>query len=580
MTEKQKNAGLIALSPFRGLDASTPLGDDGAALDMENFKVLADGSLCTRDGFAPLASVDQPIRGMRFVRDGETEYLLAVAGNRLYRISVADGSEEHAEVFSTEAGIVGFFDAGGLLYIADGTEIYRYGGGVSVSVERGYVPLFGKDWEPNMPINPIHEPINMLSDRVRIHYRAGATVYRLFLGVKAVRVNRILCGGREPHGWSLEKDGESISFAAEGYEPEGEDIEVFLTLDPSYRQSVALCSCTLSAKYDSFQEERVFLYGGAERSLLHISSPVTEADAAISLTADPEASTLYFPMGQTAAFDDGREITAVVRAGNSMMICTEDSAWLTDDMTRLGALSGDDIVLRAMALGLGCASRGGAVAMHGGTVMTLSDAGLLRWHVDSDPLRCSADRVSDGIAPKVGADFWRNARMLYVPAEEELWLYRPDSDDEGVYVYHLGRECWYVYTGVDARGMAVVGSRVCFCGATDIFQFQKELSYDRLPSGDRPIDGYFRSCCQGLGAPERLKRVGGIYCEAELGDGHLSVELYDGTRLGGVDFNSLGEGPRCYGARIMTPRFGRLTVELRAVGTDRRRIYSLLVDRQ
>ena len=92
---------------FGGIDAASPYGDGRMAYDMKNFKVLPDGSLVKRDGFAVLASLPEAVRGLYVLHEESGDFILAVAGSALYRISVADGTSESAEVLTSFAGRVG-----------------------------------------------------------------------------------------------------------------------------------------------------------------------------------------------------------------------------------------------------------------------------------------------------------------------------------------------------------------------------------------------------------------------------------------------------------------------------------------
>ena len=48
---KNKTTYAAEVTAFGGIDASSPCGNGGIAVDMKNFKVLPDGSLCRRSGF-------------------------------------------------------------------------------------------------------------------------------------------------------------------------------------------------------------------------------------------------------------------------------------------------------------------------------------------------------------------------------------------------------------------------------------------------------------------------------------------------------------------------------------------------
>ena len=579
-TNKHKNAAYVAeISQFLGLDTTTPLGDDGAALKMKNFKVLPDGSLCTRDGYKILTDLGDTVRGVHAVHGAEGDFLLAVAGTMLYLISPENGVVQSAEMLGTSEGEICFFEYDGSLYLTDGAEIYRYGGGVSLAEVQGYVPLYGDGWTVDAAAGEICEPINLLSCHVRIRYRCEEGFRRLYLGVKAASVDRI-CNGDYlfvSSEYKLSEDGTVIDFGSAGCVPLDDTVTVCLTLDYSYWHDALLRSCKRAAKYDSFDRGRIFLYGGDDPSLLYISEPVGEASLAVAQKDYPDSGSLYFPRGSSTFFQDRQAITAVMRVRDGMMICTAGGAWMTEDLNE-GDLSGEGIAIRPLSQTVGCGSLGGVLSIDGDVPVTLWSGGLVRWDLESDLARgCRVERLSDGIAACVSEKYFCGARVCYLPVSDEIWVYRPGDEKGLVFVYNTRSSCWYCYTDIFADGMLDVGGRIGFWRGREIFLFHSDLTCDYGSFGKRDIVGVFESRAMDLGDSERLKRAVRLAAEADLDGGEMWVVLKDGGLLNEVTFRADTEGVCCYDAPVGTARFRRVSLSVFAVGRGRKRLFRLCV---
>ena len=86
---------------FSGLGLSSARGKGAHRLD--NFRVLADGSLEKREGIRQIAALPADIRGIYGFVDGVDEVVLAVSSNNLYRISAEGEQVTFAPCFETES---------------------------------------------------------------------------------------------------------------------------------------------------------------------------------------------------------------------------------------------------------------------------------------------------------------------------------------------------------------------------------------------------------------------------------------------------------------------------------------------
>ena len=251
---------------FGGLDVTSPIGS-GNLLTFRNFKLLSDGSAVKRGGFSYVCTLDGEIRGEKAYSEGGDEIILAAVGNRLYRIRLADGSVTSSELFSSTEGSVKFFDFMGVLYILDGCELYRYVGECQAVRCDPYVPLYGKMWNVyRTDSNTVNESFNLLTPRIRITYNVvGSQIGDVYVGFKIKSVDGVWGNGLlfSPNIYSIHKDGDKISF--NGYYFSGE-LYVYLTLDTEDHRDADFEGCDRCSVFDSFDDSRVFLYGGDTQS--------------------------------------------------------------------------------------------------------------------------------------------------------------------------------------------------------------------------------------------------------------------------------------------------------------------------
>lgn len=564
------------VTAFGGIDASAPCGDGGIAVDLKNFKVLPDGSLCRRSGFTVLDTLDGAVRGAAVFRDVDGTFLLAAADACVYRIAMADGSAESEEILSTSEGTVTFFSHDGEIYLVDGDELYHYlGRGASFEVCRGYVPLYGKNWNSESASNAVNEPINLASDKVRFHYVSGTMFTTLRFGIRLASVDKVVEGDVErTYERTLSADGTSLTFTS-GFRST-KPITIYATVHPSYYHDAILRASHGVAHYDAFSGSRVMLYGGGDGARLFTSRPVDAASLAEAREEAPNATTLYFPKGGDMTLDNRQAINAVCRVGDRMMICTEGETWITEEMT---AVAAEQTVLptRSLARSIGCSAFGGLAVAGGDVPFTVSASGIYRWRIDPQlDHSCSLTRISDAIAPLLPQDAFARLRLCYVRSEDTLWVFCPEDTEGRVFLYDCTASRWYSYVGIGAKVLLEADGRVGFAADNALCFFEDGRSTDLCAFGEREIVATYESRRVDLGDAEATKRALRVCAEAMLG-GELAVGLYDKTLLDEVTFEG-GDGTACgYSARVAPRRFKRLTITLRAAGQVPCRILGLCV---
>ena len=391
-TIKHKKAICAAeVSAFGGIDASAPCGDGGIAVDLKNFKVLPDGSLCRRNGFSVYRSFADDVRGAEVFADTNGTFLLAAVGSTVHRIPLGDGEDESADVLHSTEGEVTFFSFLGEIYLVDGLELYRLVDGALFEVCRGYVPLYGKNWNSEKTVNPINEPINLASDKVRFHYEAGTMFGTLYFGVRLASVERVVEGGTERfYERTLSEDGTSMTFktAFRSTKP----ITVYATVDPSYFHDAELRACHGVAKYDAFGGSRVMLYGGGDGARIFISRPVNATSLAEAREEYPNATSLYIPKGGDMTLESRSPITAMARVGDRMMIATANETWISETVSDV-AETETVLPLRSLSRTVGGLGAGGLAVTGGDAPSRYRRAAFTfgRWILSwITPPRCAA----------------------------------------------------------------------------------------------------------------------------------------------------------------------------------------------
>ena len=565
------------ITVFGGIDARSPNGGGSAAYDIKNFRIAADGSLVRRDGFSHLASLYEDVRCVHVYQDAEGEYLLAVAGARLYRVSLSDGALESASALFTSEGAASFFTHGGELYLCDGAEVYHYRGGLTLVPCMGYVPLYGKDWSFIYNTNSVHEPINLLCPKIRVHYlREYAdeelTSFVVNVGMEVVSVDRVLIDGEEVAFTCGSSDRRLVHLSSVHY---GSEVEVCLTVGDLYFRDADLRSSTHALLFDGFSDERLFLYGGNRADTLYVSYPVADGALAASRRMEPTSTGLYIPKGTESRVGNGAAITAAVKAEDRVMLCTADGAWITERLTEAELPLGARPRMRTLSQTLGSLAVGGGTALQGRMPVTLSRGGLYRWNIDQDLDReCETVCLSREIEPLVGWDFFGEASLLRVKRSDELWLFRPSDPEGRIWIYGCDGGAWYSFAGVRATHLFETGRGVGFADGKDVFLFRGGLDRDLLPLGDRSIKASVTGRRGDAGDREALKKATRLYLEAYAPKSEITVGLIDGNLLDEVSFAAM-PGPAVYCAKVCTPRFHRVGYTLKAEGEGAVRIFGL-----
>lgn len=492
------------------------------ASDICNFRILPDGSLEKRSGFAPIMTLpDEPRAFWSGYLDGD-ELSFALIGSAVYSIDFSSETLTLLGNILSSVGKAEFFFCNGVLYLVDGEDFYRYDGEDFVTFS-GYVPLYGKDWGQRYG-NEIYEHINFLSDKIRIVYNLSEPSNYFYFGVKCKEILSVKRNGIEyVSDMTLSADGKSMKYSGGGMMPEGQDIFVCLRLDDSEYRRDELIGVTHGTVYGGSDDNRMLLWGGHNKSLIFTSKHVLRQSYLESLESDPASSEVYFPINQTVSVTDGRyPITALCRHYDRLLVFTERETWMADFTD--GAHEADIVPINSS---VGCLSEGGAV-LGGNSPYSVSERGIYRWTSNSDERdECNAVCISGEINDMLDESFFDHAVCFYLRARNEVWFADPDSDEQQVFIYSISGEKWYRFDGIPVDSFFGYKGDVGMLYGKYIFAFSDLLRVDTACDGKTQsnIEAFYESNVDDFGHEECTKHLKRILVRAKCDGDEFDIVL-------------------------------------------------------
>lgn len=526
MSKNKNNRRLVeSFNGFGGLDVTSPIGS-GKLVTFKNFKLLPDGSAIKRRGFRHFCGVWGEQRGEVVCSDGGDEIILAVIGSSLVRISIPDGEITSAQVFESDEGSIKFFEHLGELYILDGYRLYRYLGGCDAVICEPYIPLYGNEWKADVLAGSVNEPMSALTPKIRITYRAtGSRVYTLDVGLKIKSVEGIWGNGElVPAGYyKIDSDRTRITFYE--YYFSG-TLCVYLTVDGDVYRDSGFESCDRCDVFDSFEDSRIFAYGGEDKSRIYASVPVSESDVREQSRLYGRIEPVYFPSGEPVVFSMTDEITAMSRIYDRMLIFSKFRTWFTSSLKTNDGHGRRGLLLNSALESTGCPSRDGVSLINGDNIITVSYGGAYRWTADDEfEEEIRLTRISDNVNPVFDKAFINNALVCRNRGENELWFGDASSEEGRVLVYNCDGKNWYLYDGINADRFFEVGDTVVFRRGTDYYIFDGDDGYDTFENGERNIEAVIESADFDFSQPSERKHLDRVTVTCELDGGEMLVEI-------------------------------------------------------
>jgi len=529
---------------FGGIEADQPFGKSGM-LSMRNFRILSDGSIQKRCGWRMEAEFDAPVRGYWSGTLDGNALCFAAAGSHIYQLK--DGGKQSVCAIKSATEKVRFFTYRGFLYALDGNDILRYDPKNQTFISAsGYVPLFGTKWHP-VTMGFMNEPINLLNNRIRLHYdnSIGATEFLLPFYVSSVDQVRLGTKLTTDYELGATKDRFTVNEVASSVE-----VSCTVYLD-SENANILRASPCASAHRDG-TSERLLLYGSTNSNLLFCANEVDPHEFLFSKSVYPDSDPLYFP--DTSALllgDEEHPITSVCRHRERFLAFHKDGAYSISISE-----SGKNAEAYPLLQGMGCRAVDAIMHLDGDpVVINSSGVFVLRASAsDDDDFRCEC--LSESVPALRVEDFADRVITAEDLTHGELWFAAPESV---IYVFNKMNRQWYSFQGINPSVLLPDGDRVGF-GAGQILGFFDETVH--TDNGEYIIAN-FQTGYLPFGHPELLKRTLRISLCADP-SARATVEIsteHKSTRFT-LDATTSSQFPAVFDHRLSIGRFRLLRVSL------------------
>lgn len=554
------------------------------ARDICNFRILKDGSLEKRNGFAPVMTLPDTPRAFYFGYYNGIPLNIVLIGSDIYLVDIDAGTSTPIASIGTSEGAAQFFFYRGGLYLIDGDEFYRYTGH-GFEPFKGYIPLYGNGWGGRYT-GEIYEPINFLSDKIRIYYKLEHDLNSFYVGVKCTSIVSFIANGTDyTSRCSLSDDGKKINFTG-GAIPSKSEVFVCLTLDTTQDSRSILLSSTRAVIYGGRDDSRVLLYGGENLSSVYVSRKVSDLSLEESREYDSSTIGVYFPVSDRISISEGRyPITAVCPHYDRLLIFTERETWMADFTTQH-----EEPNIVPINSSVGCVSENG-VASGLNNPYTVSRDGIYRWtSKDDERNECNAVCISDEISDSLGQEFFERAVAFYRRRGHEIWFADPESDEQEVWVYFINSGKWSRFDGIPVDLFFSYKGDVGMIYGKYVFAFSANNYDDTACDGSThsKIEAYYESNATDFAHPERLKRLKRLALISDGDEGDITISLngdmggektitINGQNAEVSEGDSVEDGSIYAERRVDIGRFRGMNYTIRSDGEGRTRIRKILL---
>ncbi len=573
----KKNAIAIKeMNGFRGIDRRFSGNGEGYTKELENYRILADGSLEKRGGYKPITSFDGDIRAIwtGYVMDEFVGYV--IVGDQVIKLIYDENGEYKERMIvgriGTSSGVASIFFYNECLYIVDGDELYVIKSNW-VEFATGYAPLYGKEW-PTGEVGEINEPINVLTQRARITY-VVTDPPNIFLCTKhAVHtVQAIYVNGIRLSSDQYEIDNELKAIIVPLFNP-GDIITVYLTYQSLGSDLYSLKKCNRAAVFGGINSSRVFLWTENGNRIFASRHVPQESMRATNLISTGDGA-LYFTAENDFIVGDGsKTIRGISRHYDRLLIFTEGETWMADS----SFCDNEPVpIMRVNALSGACSEKG--IARCENDPISVDNGRILRWRSNTDELDdCNAYCISEEIKEIVPESFFRDSIAFEDKIHGEV-LFAQKRDIYGnVYVYGNGN--WYVFRSIGIDGFYSAKKNVGFYLFGDLYEFDDSLDVDIMSNGhENFIHAYMSTYPIDFGSPYSKKRLGslGLLAEAEGDRIKVSFESDNGIETAVLITGKDSEYVDSYAKRLNSERFLRTSMTLEGSIDKKHRIYKLAV---
>ena len=299
------------ITRFGGLNQSAYSGDDTVySPDMLNFRITDRYELEKREGLETLAQSTPPVPGMWWGVIASVRQHIYVSAGQVVSYGLSDGSS--TVIGSITDGVTNIFGFGGLVYIQNGVDYYRYDGSTLESVE-GYIPIVAISTPPAGG-GVAYETVNMLTAKRRQLFSSDFTAKVYVLAEKELdSIVSVKVNGALTNQYDEDLEAGTVEFFAP---PAAGLNNVEITYSKSHSLRQRITGSSHSMLFGSNADTRIFMWG----------NPGFRAYRFHSELADGVPSAEYFPELNYTVIG-ASEITDIVQQYDRQLIFTPDSAY-------------------------------------------------------------------------------------------------------------------------------------------------------------------------------------------------------------------------------------------------------------
>lgn len=528
-----------------------------------NFRILADGSLEKRNGWKSyLKLANKEICGVwQGSLNGDPLFII-VTKESVYRVENGDAIFS-ASLPYTLSGQVSLFSYRNHLYMIDGSSILVWRKNLERFEEAtGYVPLLGIGWHPRT-MGATHEPLNLLSNRARVHYSnpSGETVFHLPL--VASKIDSVTVDGKATNNYVFNNPSSQLVVNTVG-----SSVEIAFEFNGSTNHLATLQHSTLFFTDFFGEREKLLLSGSEKGQLVYSVREVTDTMLLSCGITYAYVDPLYITESDVMIVGDlSHPVTGFFRDHNRVLATTALG------LHAIALSSVDDAVeTHPLSSGVGNLTHGQSILANGDPILLNRDGVFTLRAPSNDPDQFIATHISGTIPDFLEDGFAENAILTVDPFYHEIWI-RNRNDTQGVvWVYGLSSKQWYSFDGIWADCFCKIDGKLAFFHGDQIGVFDKELTTD---NGSIFVSSY-ESAYLSLSDPELPKRGLRFSIKALPGGNQMSLWVESETRRRIFPISTtVRSAPTVFDRRAALGRFHFLRVTIRDRGSARSRIYRL-----
>ncbi len=550
-------------SGFGGIRCDTAR-DGKAAYEMRNFRIRCDGSLEKREGFGPWRQFSDTVRAFWEGSLHQTQCSFVVTGATVVRLTNSL-TQRVVGTLPSSYGKVCFFKYEETLYLLDGKAIYYYLADSESFLEVApYAPLLGHNWHP-INHGSIHEPINLLTNRIRVHYLNSTATTTFFLPFFAASIDRVRVDNLYTDDYTITGIGNTVEIPSAA---EASVVEIAFTRDYESELLNALLQCTHAYVDNGEGVESAFLYGDPSGYRLFASSPVNSGMLNYCKVSYPTTKGLYFKESNLLHLGSSdNSIRALCKQYDRVLAFSPQDGWALEKQK-----DGDRWESHPILHGFGCSKPSGACVFQN-DVLLLDNSGLYRLHAPiSHPDDFDFERITAPICEKLTGFFLSNAELFYASQKNELWLRFPDDAEGIVWVRNNDTGEWVCFDNIPATHFYETEQGIAFSYQNRLFRFQEALTTDN----GAPFSAYYQSDYLCFDRPEAIKRALRICLSCLTAENTVKLTLE--TEQTSAEFSFTGSStsfPEVFDRRVFLGRFRFLRFRLSVSGSQASQFYSL-----